>query len=113
MRMLPILVALALISIGCATTPTSSGDLPDRVFADVAGITLTVHGLSCPLCANNLDGQLMRIDGVESADIDLDTGAITVIFGEAAEVTQGQIARAVRDAGFTLREISPLADEEK
>jgi len=113
MKIITCVVVLLLIGFGCATTPTASNTLPDKVFTDVAGITLTVYGMSCPLCANNLDGQLMRINGVESADIDLDTGAITVMFDGATDVTQEQIGRAVRDAGFTLRDVNPLDDEEK
>lgn len=107
-------LAIAMITFGCATTPPPSSDTPDTVFYDVAAVTLTVHGLSCPLCANNLDGQLMRIDGITSAEIDLDTGAIAVQFAEGAAVTRSQISRAVTDAGFTLRDITiPEETEEE
>ena len=107
------LCVLSLIVVGCATTPQSSNDTPDQILTGVKGITLTVYGMSCPLCANNLDGQLMRIDGIESADIDLDTGAITVLFDGDIEITERQIARAVENAGFSLRNIDVLAEEEK
>ena len=71
---------------------------------------LTVYGLSCPLCSNNLNGRLRRIEGVEDAIIDLKTGAVTVKFVDGHRVTRGDIGKAVKDAGFTLKDIQ-LAGE--
>lgn len=72
-------------------------------------VTLTAYGLSCPLCANNLDGQLLKVDGVQSADIDLQTGAVTVRLTKGHSVTPAQLANAVKNAGFTLKDIQPQA----
>jgi copper chaperone CopZ len=69
---------------------------------------LTVFGLSCPLCSNNLDGHLRRIDGVEDATINLDTGEVTARFAPGHDVSGARLARAVRDAGFTLKDIQPV-----
>ncbi len=113
MKTMLAILAAALFSAGCATLQQPSNGNPDEVLSDAAGITLTVHGMSCPLCANNLDGQLMRVPGITSAEIDLDTGAITVLFAENAEVTRGQVHRAVSDAGFTLRDIAALEDAQE
>jgi copper chaperone CopZ len=68
-------------------------------------VVLTVHGLSCPLCSNNLDGQLKTIAGVKAASIDLKTGAVTVRLAEGHSVTARDLAGAVKNAGFTLRKI--------
>jgi copper chaperone CopZ len=70
-------------------------------------VVLTVHGLSCPLCSNNLDGQLGNVDGVEGASIDLKTGAVTVRLAEGHSVTAVDLTGAVGDAGFTLKAITP------
>ena len=98
---------------GCATTevterPGASSDL-DLSFA--REVVLTVHGLSCPLCANNLDGQLKNVAGVESASIDLKTGAVTVRLSEGHSVSAGDLAGAVENAGFTLKKIEPKQSE--
>lgn len=104
--------AVALIAgflVGCATTDTrraSTDKLEDQPLPS-RNVVLTVHGLSCPLCSNNLDGQLRRIDGVEEATIDLKTGAVSVRLAEAHSVSRADLARAVEDAGFTLRKIDP------
>lgn len=99
---------------GCATTepghpvPGSSGvDL-----TSCRNVVLTVHGLSCPLCANNLDGQLRRIKGVEEARIDLKTGAVSVRLGQGHSVSPNDLAAAVKNAGFTLKKIEPKDDKD-
>ncbi len=69
-------------------------------------VVLTVHGLSCPLCAHNLDGQLKKIEGVEDATIDLKTGSVTVRLARANAVSDERLTAAVKDAGFTLKKIS-------
>lgn len=92
---------------GCAAVP-SSGDAEDFSRVDLSSareVTLTVHGLSCPLCASNLDGQLLRIAGVEGASLDLKTGAATVRLAEGHAVTAADLANAVANAGFTLKAI--------
>jgi copper chaperone CopZ len=104
------IILIAGVAAGCATTEISPGT-PRHVAADLASardVVLTVHGLSCPLCANNLDGQLRRIDGVDEATIDLKTGAVSVRLGEDHSVSAGDLARAVEDAGFTLKAIEPV-----
>lgn len=113
MKTITAILAVALLNVGCATLQQASNGNPDEVLSDAPGITLTAYGMSCPLCANNLDGQLMRIGGIESADIDLDTGAITVLFNNEEDVTRGQIESAVENAGFSLRNIELFEDEEK
>lgn len=101
-------VALGLL-VGCASVPDSALAGPgDGSLTAHRSVELTVHGLSCPLCSNNLDGQLRRVAGVEDAVIDLETGAVTVNFAEGHAVSREDLARAVRDAGFTLRDIRPL-----
>lgn len=103
------IVVIAGLTAGCVTTGSRQsvaegvrdGALPSR------DVVLTVHGLSCPLCSNNLDGQLRRIDGVEEATIDLNTGAVSVRLAEGHSVTRADLARAVEEAGFTLKDIEP------
>jgi copper chaperone CopZ len=100
MRIIPSLCVSAslLILIGCATP----ADPADQTPVSGTAVVLTVYGMSCPLCSNNIDGQLEKIDGVESVHIDLDTGAVTVGLTEGHSVTHEQLESAVKAAGFTL-----------
>jgi len=101
--------AVLLLAAGCGTTRTTEwGD--DPVPAGEA--VLTVHGLSCPLCSNNLDGQLKRLEGVESVAIDLRTGEVAVTLGGHVPTTRRQLARAVEAAGFTLAGIEQAGNGE-
>ena len=72
-------------------------------------VVLTVYGLSCPLCSNNLTGQLKRIPGVEEVEIDLNTGAVSVRLAEGRSVSRWQWLNAVEQAGFTLKDVRSAA----
>jgi copper chaperone CopZ len=100
-------LAAAALAAGCATTPVGPGpaELAPEALLNRQEVVLTVHGLSCPLCSNNLDGQLRRLEGVEAAVIDLKTGAVTVRLATGHRVTPQDLERAVHDAGFTLKAI--------
>ena len=97
------------IAAGCATTdgPAGVDDLSSTDLSSSREVALTVHGLSCPLCANNLDGQLAKVDSVEGASIDLKTGDVTVRLAEGHSVTPEDLAGAVKNAGFTLKSVVP------
>jgi copper chaperone CopZ len=98
---------MMVLGAGCVGPPAVAPVASDGADA-LAGrrsVVLDVKGLSCPLCSNNLDGQLRRIDGIERAVIDLQTGAVTVHLAEGHAVTRARLARAVADAGFTLHAV--------
>lgn len=108
------LVAFGLLAVGCRSTPSPSHE-GDHAAAPVSwskspvtgqSATLLVKGLSCPLCATNVDLQLKRLPGVDSVDIDFDSGRIFVGFKGERRPTQRQLADAVADAGFTLAAIN-------
>lgn len=65
-------------------------------------VVMRVNGLSCPLCATNVEGQLKRLPGVNIVDIDLDEGLVSVSMSGKERPTRAQIARAIEDAGFTV-----------
>lgn len=102
-------LALALVS-GCATLERSSGNAE---WADVVitnDVELVVHGLSCPLCASNLDQHLLRMEGVSDMWIDLQTGYVQIEVKPGHEIPANAFERAVRNAGFTLRDIRPRGE---
>jgi len=78
-----------------------SSDLP----IDAAAATLYVKGLSCPLCATNIDKQLARVAGVQTVHADLATGEVYVEFDAKVRPSAAALSRAVVDSGFTLDRI--------
>jgi len=69
--------------------------------------TLTVKGMSCPNCANNITHELKGLDGVEHVQINMGTGKVTV-HSNSALPAAFLLEEAVRSAGFT-----PVREGEK
>lgn len=63
---------------------------------------LWVNGLGCPQCATNIDLQLERMRGVNSVNVDLSNGKVTVGLSGDRRPSPAQLGKAVGDAGFTL-----------
>ncbi len=76
--------------------------LPVAAFAAQTQYQLRVDGLACPFCAYGIEKELNRTDGVESIEIDINAGTVTVTMAEGATMTEAQASRIVEDAGFTL-----------
>lgn len=66
---------------------------------------LTVYGMSCPLCANNVDKTLLAVPGVTDVQVDMSTGHARVTLDGQTTVTRRQLAQAVDKSGFTLQRI--------
>ena len=76
--------------------------LPAAAFAAQTQYQLRVDGLACPFCAYGIEKELTKTDGVETIDIDINAGTVTVTMAEDAAMTEVQADRIVKDAGFTL-----------
>ncbi|MEM9753403.1 MAG: heavy-metal-associated domain-containing protein [Planctomycetota bacterium] len=75
----------------------------EAVDGDVA--VITAAGMSCPLCAANIDRQLARIDGFEAMQMNLETGELFVTFDGTAKPTDARLTQAIADAGFTVESV--------
>ncbi len=91
------------------TPPASSASTNFADDAVVPGNSVRVMaaGLSCPLCAHNIDASMKRVPGVTNARVDLSSGAVAVTLDGLTPVTYGQLAKIVRDNGFTLLGFDP------
>ena len=69
---------------------------------------LHVDGLACPFCAYGIEKQLSRIDGVETIDIDIGAGAITLAVTDGKTLDESTARRAVEAAGFSLRDFEHI-----
>lgn len=70
-----------------------------------SSVTLAVNGLSCPLCASNVDKQLQDVAGVGDIKIDFATGQIDLTLTDPKPAPFA-LTRAIDRAGFTLVKIS-------
>jgi copper chaperone CopZ len=103
------LFPLAVVA-GCASSadPAASDPaLTQPIAAESA--TLEVHGMGCPLCAENVGRSLEKVPGVADAEVDLAAGKWAVDFEPDHAVAEADLQRAIKDAGFTLVSIEPRA----
>lgn len=116
-------VSLLAITLGCSssqpartqahhdtaeTTPTvtNASFKTDKRPIDGSVALLSVSGLGCPLCANNVDETLSAVAGVRNVEVDLGTGTVTVALQETLRPSPADLARAVEDSGFTLTAVA-------
>jgi len=64
-------------------------------------LTLPLEGMTCASCVVRVEKALHHLDGVESANANLATEAVTVSF-DPAKTTVSAMAEAVASAGYTL-----------
>lgn len=62
---------------------------------------IAVKGLACPFCVYGLEKHLRKLPGAKQVHADLGKGEAVVEFATGSKVTDEQIQKAVRDAGFT------------
>jgi copper chaperone CopZ len=65
-----------------------------------ASTTFTVTGMSCTHCQLAVSEEISAIEGVESVDVDLATGTVTVTADRP--VDRADVAAAVDEAGCVL-----------
>jgi copper chaperone CopZ len=66
----------------------------------VGTATFRVDGMTCDHCQQAVTAEICAVPGVESVDVDLPTGAVTV--SAARPIGRADIAAAVDEAGYTL-----------
>lgn len=62
--------------------------------------TYTVTGMTCGHCVASVTEEVSEIPGVESVDVVLDSGAVTVTSSQPLE--QQAVRAAVEEAGYQL-----------
>ena len=67
--------------------------------------TLKVTGMTCGHCVRSVTDAIGGLEGVQSADVQLQTGRATVVFDEA-KVSPRDLVSAVMEEGYTAEEVS-------
>jgi copper chaperone CopZ len=74
--------------------------LSDTPRTFIGSTTFTVTGMTCDHCRHAVTQEISAVDGVESVDVDLASGTVTV--STARPVDRADIAAAVDEAGYAL-----------
>ena len=69
------------------------------LFAAQQTVTLSVPGMTCPVCPITVKKALEKVDGVKSVKIDFDTRLATVTF-EDKMATADKLTKATANAGY-------------
>jgi copper chaperone len=78
--------------------PRLTGPRHTGAVTDVS--TWTVTGMTCEHCVASVSEEISEIPGVESVEVVLESGAVTVT--SASTLERGQVEEAVTEAGYTL-----------
>jgi copper ion binding protein len=80
--------------------PRSTPMLSDTARTFIGSTTFNVYGMTCAHCQRAVTEEISAVEGVESVDVDLATGTVTVTAARA--VDRGHIAAAVDEAGYVV-----------
>lgn len=73
--------------------------------AEPAKVQVKLDGLVCTFCAYNLEKKLKRVEAVEDLKILVNAGLAELTIKEGKSIDIDGIKKAVKDGGFTPREI--------
>ncbi|MGH7943842.1 MAG: heavy-metal-associated domain-containing protein [Opitutaceae bacterium] len=62
---------------------------------------IQVKGLACPFCVQGLEKHLKKIPGVAGVTTSLEKGEVVVHIEDPQKVTEDELRKAVKNAGFT------------
>lgn len=63
--------------------------------------TLNVQGMTCGHCKMSVEGAINKIDGVSSAEVNLEAGSVDVTFDES-KVTIDVMKDAIEEQGYDI-----------
>jgi copper chaperone len=71
------------------------------VWVAVNSATLNVKGMSCSHCVNAIEKALKELGGVESINVDLKGGKVTVSYNDTA-IDLVKVKNVIEDAGYDV-----------
>ena len=75
--------------------------------AEPTTTTITVEGMTCGHCVAAVSAELVRLPGVRSVDVDLDSGDVRITSDAALD--PAAVAEAIDEAGYELVASTPDA----
>jgi len=71
--------------------------------AQFAKASIGVNGLTCSQCSRSVEVELRKLDFIRNVSMDLEHTQGTILFKDKAKVNIAAIAKAVKNAGFSVR----------
>src|SRR4051812_38883306 len=67
-----------------------------------------VNGLTCSACTRTVEMSIRKLDFVQDVTMNLENTEGKIVFKENADVDISKVARAVTDAGFSVRYLTAV-----
>jgi cation transport ATPase len=77
--------------------------------AEYQQVNLTVFGMDCAPCAHAIHVSMKGIQGVNTVDVDLNTGLVSVKLSPGSSASMRQFNEAVEKNGFTHKDANIVA----
>jgi copper chaperone CopZ len=81
---------------------------PLAAHAEYEQVNLTVFGMDCAPCAHAIHVSMKGIQGVNTVDVDLNTGLVSIKLGAGNSAGMKQFNDAVEKNGFTHKDASVI-----
>ena len=79
--------------------------IPDeRSNAQILELDQKIFGMDCAPCAKGVENGMKRLNGVQNAELDLNSGEARLIFSDSHNTSLQQIQRSIIDGGFSPKE---------
>lgn len=92
-----------------STMPLLLAFIASPAWTEIERVEMRVDGLACPFCAYGLEKKLKDVPGVSEVEIRVDEGLVRLKAKEGESIDVDRLKPAVKDAGFTPREITATA----
>jgi copper chaperone CopZ len=76
--------------------------------AEYEQVNLTVFGMDCAPCAHAIHVSMKGIQGVNTVDVDLNTGLVTIKLAPGNDASMRQFNEAVEKNGFTHKDANVI-----
>lgn len=84
--------------------------ISQQILAQVIEVKVGVNGLTCSACTKNVEMKIRKLRSVQDVNMDLELTEGQITFIPSSSPDLKMVAKAVRDAGFTVREMEAQID---
>lgn len=106
LRLFSVVTGALLLASALAAQPAQAQKKADQAKIKEPDVVATVNGLSCPFCAYGLEKKLKNLDGVTDVAVLLEEGKVQLKVAEGTQLSEKQIQKATKNAGFTAKKIT-------
>jgi copper chaperone CopZ len=82
---------------------------PSIARAELRDVDLQIHGMDCAICAHAVKVALLKLEGVESAEVSLERASTQIRLRPANRVTLTDLRQIVKNNGFTAKNATVTA----